>query len=113
MCLTLEDFPIVFQEIRGWTPVVASLPFLAILIGVISSVGLNIWNQYRYNRIAKTANGKAVPEARLPPMALGAVFSSSEPSGSCGQQNHLTTGSCRDSLHGALVSGSTASSSSV
>ncbi|KAL2817518.1 major facilitator superfamily domain-containing protein [Aspergillus cavernicola] len=74
MYLTLEVFPIVFQEIRGWHPVVATLPFLALLLGVISSVGLNIWNQYRYNEIAQKANGKAVPEARLPPMAFGAVF---------------------------------------
>lgn len=74
MYLTLEVFPIVFDEIRGWEPVVASLPFLALIIGVISSVGLNIWNQYRYNTIAKEANGRAVPEARLPPMAFGAVF---------------------------------------
>ncbi|KAL3486488.1 major facilitator superfamily domain-containing protein [Aspergillus germanicus] len=74
MYLTLEVFPIVFQEIRGWHPVVATLPFLALLIGVISSVGLNIWNQYRYNEIARNANGKPVPEARLPPMAFGAIF---------------------------------------
>ncbi|KAL4778609.1 major facilitator superfamily domain-containing protein [Aspergillus varians] len=74
MYLTLEVFPIVFQEIRKWHPVVATLPFLALLIGVISSVGLNIWNQYRYNDIARNANGRAVPEARLPPMAFGAIF---------------------------------------
>ena len=74
MYLTLEVFPIVFNDIRQWEPVVASLPFLALLIGVISSVGLNVWNQYRYNRIAKEADGKAVPEARLPPMAIGAIL---------------------------------------
>lgn len=72
--LTLEVFPIVFQEIRGWHPVVAALPFLALLLGVISSVWFNIWNQYRYNEIARNANGRAVPEARLLPMAFGAVF---------------------------------------
>uniref|UniRef100_A0A093VSJ7 Putative transporter C36.03c n=1 Tax=Talaromyces marneffei PM1 TaxID=1077442 RepID=A0A093VSJ7_TALMA len=74
MYLTLELFPIVFQKQRGWSPVVASLPFLGLLIGVISSVGVNIWNQYRYNRISRAANGATVPEARLPPMAFGAVF---------------------------------------
>ncbi|KAL4916165.1 major facilitator superfamily domain-containing protein [Aspergillus aurantiobrunneus] len=74
MYLTLKLFPIVFQEIRNWHPVVAALPFLAMFIGIISSVGLNIWNQYRYNDIARKANGKAVPEARLPPMAVGAFF---------------------------------------
>jgi MFS family permease len=74
MYLTLELFPIVFEEARGWGPVVGSLPFLGLLIGVISSVGLNIWNQFRYNQISRAANGIAVPEARLPPMAIGAVF---------------------------------------
>jgi MFS family permease len=74
MYLTLEVFPLAFQEARGWNRLVGSLPFLGLLIGVISSVGLNIWNQYRYNWISKEANGKAVPEARLPPMAFGAIF---------------------------------------
>ncbi|KAL4963470.1 MFS transporter [Aspergillus stella-maris] len=74
MYLTLEVFPIVFQEIRAWHPVTAALPFLALLIGVISSVGLNIWNQKRYNIIAKAAKGRPVPEARLPPMMFGAIF---------------------------------------
>jgi MFS family permease len=74
MYLALEVFPIAFQEIRGWNPIIGSLPFLALLIGVVSSVGLNIWNQYRYTRISRAADGKSVPEARLPPMAFGAVF---------------------------------------
>jgi hypothetical protein len=74
MYLALELFPIVFEKERGWSPVVGSLPFLGLLIGVISSVGVNIWNQYRYNRISRAANGATVPEARLPPMAFGAVF---------------------------------------
>lgn len=72
--LTLELFPIAFEEIRGWSSVVGALPFLALLIGVISSVGVNIWNQHRYNRISRAANGISVPEARLPPMAFGSVF---------------------------------------
>ena len=72
--LTLEVFPIVFQEIRGWNPIIGSLPFLALLIGAISSLGVNIWNQHHYNRISSTANGKQVPEARLPLMAFGAIF---------------------------------------
>ncbi|KAJ5611092.1 hypothetical protein N7510_007811 [Penicillium lagena] len=74
MYLTLEVFPIVFQDIRGWDPLVGSLPFLALLIGVISAVGLNIWNQFYYNKISRAANGRPVPEARLPPMAFGAIF---------------------------------------
>ncbi|KAJ5576900.1 hypothetical protein N7535_003826 [Penicillium sp. DV-2018c] len=74
MYLTLEVFPLAFQGARGWNRLVGSLPFLALLIGVVSSLGLNIWNQYRYNRISLAANGRVVPEARLLPMAVGAVF---------------------------------------
>ena len=74
MYLTLEVFPIVFQEVRGWNLLVGSLPFLALLMGVISSVGINIWNQYRYNGISAAVGNKSVPEARLPPMAFGAIF---------------------------------------
>ncbi|PYH31624.1 MFS transporter [Aspergillus neoniger CBS 115656] len=73
MYLTLEVFPIAFEELRGWSPVVGALPFLALLIGVILSTGVNIYNQFRYNRISAAANGAPVPEARLPPMMFGGV----------------------------------------
>jgi hypothetical protein len=69
--LTLEVFPIVFQENRGWGPVVGSLPFLGLFIGVCSAVIINLGNQPRYARIAEAAKGKPVPEARLAPMAIG------------------------------------------
>ena len=72
--LTLEVFPIVFQEIRGWNPIIGSLLFLALLVGIISSVGVNIWKQHHYNRTSSTADDKEVPEAQLPLMAFGAIF---------------------------------------
>jgi hypothetical protein len=72
--LTLEVFPLAFQEARGWNRLVGSLPFLGLFIGIVSSVGLNIWSQYRYNRISREANGRAVPEARLAPVAIGGIF---------------------------------------
>src|ERR1700712_2414495 len=31
----LAAFPIVFQQQRGWNPLVGSLPFLALLIGIL------------------------------------------------------------------------------
>ncbi|KAH8692152.1 major facilitator superfamily domain-containing protein [Talaromyces proteolyticus] len=74
MYLALELFPIIFEQTRGWGPVVGALPFLGLLIGVVSAVGINNYNQSRYNRISKAANGRAVPEARLPPMILGGIF---------------------------------------
>lgn len=69
--MTLEVFPIVFQQIRGWSPVIGSLPFLGLFIGVLAAVFINLGNQGRYARIMDAANGKAVPEARLAPMAIG------------------------------------------
>ncbi|KAF4632517.1 hypothetical protein G7Y89_g5602 [Cudoniella acicularis] len=69
--LTLEVFPIVFEEDRGWSPVVGSLPFLGLFIGVLSAVFINLANQPRYARISDAAHGKPVPEARLAPMAIG------------------------------------------
>jgi MFS family permease len=69
--LTLEVFPIVFEEHRKWGPVVGSLPFLGLFIGVLAAVVINLGNQGRYARILDAANGKPVPEARLAPMAIG------------------------------------------
>jgi MFS family permease len=66
--MTLEVFPIVFEEQRGYSPVVGSLPFIALFVGVLGAVFINLANQPRYIRIAKAAGGKPVPEARLPPM---------------------------------------------
>jgi MFS family permease len=69
--LTLEVFPIVFEEHRGWSPVVGSLPFGALFIGVCAAIFINLANQPRYARISDAAKGKPVPEARLAPMAVG------------------------------------------
>jgi hypothetical protein len=72
--MTLEVFPIVFEEHRGWSPVVGSLPFLGLFVGVISAVGVNLANQPRYKRISDAAQGRPVPEARLLPMAIGGIL---------------------------------------
>lgn len=72
--LTLEVFPIVFEEHRHWSPVVGSLPFLGLFVGVLSAVGVNLANQPRYKRISDAAQGRPVPEARLAPMAIGGIL---------------------------------------
>ena len=72
--LTLQVFPIVFEEERGWSPVVGSLPFLGMLIGIVFATGINLGNQPRYVRKCRASNGKPVPEARLPPLAIGACL---------------------------------------
>lgn len=69
--LTLQLFPIVYAQIRGYGPLVSSLPFLALFVGVLVSVGINLANQPYYIRKLDEAKGKPVPEARLPPMSIG------------------------------------------
>lgn len=69
--MTLQVFPIVFQEIRGYSPVVAWLPFLAMFIGICCATFINLTNQRYYHRQVDKAGGKAVPEARLPPVMIG------------------------------------------
>ncbi|KAF1992266.1 MFS general substrate transporter [Aulographum hederae CBS 113979] len=71
---TLEVFPIVFQEIRGYSLVVSTLPFLGLFVGVVAAVGINLANQPRYIRILDANKGHPVPEARLPPMAVGGIL---------------------------------------
>ncbi|KZP26647.1 MFS general substrate transporter [Athelia psychrophila] len=71
---TLEVFPIVFAENRHWQLVPSTLPFLGLFVGVICSVFINLANARRYARISDAAHGKPVPEARLPPMAVGGIL---------------------------------------
>ncbi|PWY89238.1 MFS general substrate transporter [Aspergillus heteromorphus CBS 117.55] len=70
--LTLEVFPIVFDDIRQWKPVVATLPFLGLFVGVLFSAAFIILvGQPYYIRKWEEGGGKPVPEARLMPMAVG------------------------------------------
>ncbi|KAK5051956.1 hypothetical protein LTR84_002760 [Exophiala bonariae] len=72
--MQLGAIPIIFAEHRGWGQVVSVLPFLAILVGTVLGAAINVYNQFRYNRIVKTSGKNVVPEARLPPMAFGSIM---------------------------------------
>lgn len=67
-------FPIVYQEKRGWNQGVGGLPFLGIMIGMIAAAAYSIPDNARYLRVAKQHEGRAPPEARLPPGMVGCVF---------------------------------------
>lgn len=69
--MTLEVFPIVYQQHRGWSLIVSTLPFLSLFVGVLGAVLINLANQPRYARIVDANGGRPVPEARLIPMAIG------------------------------------------
>lgn len=72
--MTLEVFPIVFREQRGFGPVVSTLPFLGLFVGILSAMGINLANQGFYAKAVAKNKGRAAPEARLPPMVIGGVF---------------------------------------
>ena len=72
--LSLEVFPIVFYQNRKYSLVVSTLPFLALFVGVVCAMGINLANQPRYMRIVDANKGRPVPEARLQPMVIGGTF---------------------------------------
>ena len=72
--MTLEVFPIVYLEHRGWPTVVSTLPFMALFVGVLGALCINLANQPRYARIVERTGGKPVPEGRLAPMAVGGII---------------------------------------
>lgn len=73
--MQLGSIPLIFADGgRGWSPVVAVLPFLGILVGSLLGAAVNSYNQLIYNKSYHAAGDRAVPEKRLPPMMLGSVL---------------------------------------
>ncbi|KAK9417690.1 putative Major facilitator superfamily domain-containing protein [Seiridium unicorne] len=72
--MQLGAVPIIFGEIRGWGSFLTELPFLALMLGSLTGAGINIANQFAYNKAYHAAGDRAVPEKRLPPMMLGSVL---------------------------------------
>ncbi|KAK1145084.1 hypothetical protein N8T08_004514 [Aspergillus melleus] len=71
--MLFDAFPIVFQNIRGWSQGIGSLPFLGVMTGMMIAVGCNMYDNKRYVREHRKHRGFAPPEARLPPTMVGAV----------------------------------------
>lgn len=70
----LEVYPIVFRDKRHFSPVISTLPYLGLLVGVLVAVVINILNNPLYIKAVEKNKGRPVPEARLPPMIIGGVF---------------------------------------
>jgi len=71
--LLFSAFPLAYQGARGWNDGVGALPFIAISIGAFIGSGIIVAFIPRYTRKMKAAGGP-VPEERLVPMMIGAVF---------------------------------------
>jgi hypothetical protein len=72
--MTLEFYPLVYHDERGWPLVTSSLPFCAMFVGVLFALTVNIGWQPRYMRAVDAAGGNPVPEMRCPPMFVGGTL---------------------------------------
>ncbi|EIN08811.1 MFS general substrate transporter [Punctularia strigosozonata HHB-11173 SS5] len=71
--LLFAAVPIIYEENRGWSTLVGSLPFLGVLVGTILAAAINIsYSRYRFAPLVEK-HGRVDPEHRLPPMMIGAV----------------------------------------
>lgn len=70
--LSFQAFPAAYQQ-RGWSVPMSDLPFLAVLLGVISAfLTCSLYTMTYYKKRVLANNGMTEPEWRLPPMILGA-----------------------------------------
>lgn len=68
-------FPIVFEQVRGWSPGIGGLAFLGIMIGFMFGIVLQlIWVNPAYSKKVDEYGGiMAPPEERMPQAMIGAV----------------------------------------
>jgi hypothetical protein len=74
--MLMSAVPIIFGEMRGMGPVVSTLPFVSIFIGILAGGGIIILDMKRYARALERSNRTedGDPEQRFIPMGLGAVL---------------------------------------
>ena len=72
--LTFEAYPISFELDRGWSPGLASLPFISLFIGVvIACISIGVFSKTWYaKRLIRTKTLN--PEDRLPTMIAGSII---------------------------------------
>lgn len=66
-------YPIVFQEVRGWSQGVGGLAFIGVLVGMLIAVAYSIPDNLRYAKKSREVTGRLPPEARLPPSMIGGI----------------------------------------
>ncbi|KIV89027.1 hypothetical protein PV10_08645 [Exophiala mesophila] len=69
--LLFGAYPIVFQQVRGWSAGIGGLPFLGVAGGMIIGIVFIGWANKWYIAAAEANGGVAPPEARLRPTLYG------------------------------------------
>ncbi|RLV92781.1 Polyamine transporter 1 [Spathaspora sp. JA1] len=69
----LTAIPLIFSVNYGFSPGVAELPYLSMLIGVFSGGFIIIFFERRYNIAMDKNGGRPLAEERLPPMMIGSL----------------------------------------
>lgn len=69
----LSAFPVEFQNDRGWSPGVGSLPFLAVFVGIAIATLVVALSNPRYRRRMEQNGGRPVPEERMVPTIAGGI----------------------------------------
>ncbi|KAF6825541.1 major facilitator superfamily transporter [Colletotrichum musicola] len=73
--LLFAAYPIVYQEARGWGLGASGLPFLGIMVGILTALAYSAADNLRYQKVLRrNAPGQTPPEARLMPCMVGSVF---------------------------------------
>ncbi|KUJ06816.1 MFS general substrate transporter [Mollisia scopiformis] len=68
-------YPYSFQQVRGWETGISSLPFLGLFLGIIlCCIYIAVDTRLRFNPMLLASKKPFIPEARLPPMIVGAIF---------------------------------------
>lgn len=66
-------YPIVFQQVRGWSEGIGGLAFLGVAVGMIIAIAFVPIGNKQYMKIAAIHGGIAPPEARLASAMAGAI----------------------------------------
>lgn len=66
-------YPIVFQQVRGWSEGIGGLAFLGILVGMIIAVAYTFPVNMRYAKKCTETTDRLPPELRLPPSMVGGI----------------------------------------
>ncbi|PLB46347.1 MFS general substrate transporter [Aspergillus steynii IBT 23096] len=71
--LLFAAYPIVYQQGRGWSEGIGSLPFVGILVGILFAVVATFPMYFRYKKKVLAIQGRVPPEARLPDSFIAAL----------------------------------------